>query len=132
MSRPADNLPLADQVLKRGIGQLKDVVRLAEQGYEAWSLVEHQGEKIVFRQDIEGGQRRWLGCFWPALFRLAHERSPDRETAAADDLARIIPPAKQPSRCDDLICIKAPQSRTMQMTRHSAFRARCLPCPIKR
>ncbi|WP_292498547.1 hypothetical protein [Mesorhizobium sp.] len=112
-------------MLKRGIGQLKDVVRLAEQCYEAWGLVEHQGEKLVFRQDIEG-QRRWLGCFWPALFRLAHEQSPDRETAAAADLALIIPPAKQPRRRDDLIRIKASQARTMQVTRHSAFRARCL------
>ena len=51
-NRLADDLPLADQVLVSSIGQLEDVTRLAKQGHETRSLIEHQREKLMFWQEV--------------------------------------------------------------------------------
>lgn len=47
--RLSDDLPLTDQALIGGIGQLENMAGLAQQGHEPGSLLKHQGKKLMFR-----------------------------------------------------------------------------------
>ncbi|BCG82442.1 hypothetical protein MesoLj113b_59840 [Mesorhizobium sp. 113-3-3] len=47
--RFANDLAMADQALIGGIGQLEDMAGFAQQGHETGRLVEHQGQKLMFR-----------------------------------------------------------------------------------